>query len=118
MTNWQELYQQAHSQGESAFYAGTPREANPHGPATGQREYWFDGWDLGKTDQEETVAHDCERAFQNGGPRVYVQDGLLAPTLTPSSNSAKRALFLADSGQLVWARRKVGRTYVWKAMQK
>lgn len=114
-----ELYQQAFSEGERAFYAGTKRADNPHGPATYQREYWLQGWDLGRQEAEDDAKTDCERAFQNGGPRVYVLvGGYHTRHLRPSSHSATRTLTHCEPGDIVMHRAKRGRVFVWHAMHK
>lgn len=45
MNEWDERYRAATEEGMAAFERGDFREANPHGPATFQRERWFEGWD-------------------------------------------------------------------------
>lgn len=47
-TNWDELYRAANAAGMDAYERGDLRESNPHGPATYQRERWFEGWDNAK----------------------------------------------------------------------
>ena len=65
---------------------------------------------------EETKA-ECERLFQNGGPKVYFQDGPGGP-LRPSHASASKSVRIADDGQAVFARLKNRRTgvYDWRKL--
>lgn len=67
-------------------------------------------------DAEQDAASECEKLFQNGGPRVYVQqDGDSIWKLKPSAMSATKTLRnYAMKGDLVLARRKEGQRYVWK----
>ena len=63
------------------------------------------------------IAVECERAFQNGGPRVYTVEadgGIL-----PSSMSARAAARCAFDDQTVYARQKqrAGR-YEWVRINK
>jgi len=62
---------------------------------------------------EETKA-ECERLFQNSGPKVYFQDTPGGP-LRPSHVSASKSVGIADDGQAVFARLKNRRTgmYDW-----
>lgn len=55
------------------------------------------------------IALACERLFQAGGPRVYVQDP--DGTIRPSYLSAARTVAHKDPEQTVWARRKNGYYY-------
>jgi hypothetical protein len=59
------------------------------------------------------IAVECEHAFQNGGPKVYI----LRPngTMRGSPLSGRRTLELADKGEVVYARRKMTRQskYHW-----
>jgi hypothetical protein len=64
---------------------------------------------------EEDRAKDCESAFQNGGPRVYVYgSGDDHWKQRPSSDSAAATLRLASPGEVVYARRKVGQQWLWR----
>lgn len=64
---------------------------------------------------EDDIARECERLFQNGGPRVYVQEPTgWGSTLKPTQLSATAALRCAETDQVVLARRKDGQRYVWK----
>ena len=58
----------------------------------------------------EEIARECERLFQNGGPRVYSAEG---EHLMPSSMSGAAAARCALPGQTIYARRKVGARYAW-----
>jgi hypothetical protein len=60
---------------------------------------------------EEGRAKECECAFQNGGPRVYVYNDWKQ---SPSSHSAAATIRLAFPGEEVYARRKHGQQWVWK----
>lgn len=62
-------------------------------------------------DAEEDRAKACESAFQNGGPRVYVQEGWKH---RPSSHSAAATIRLAEPGEIVYSRRKHGQQWVWR----
>lgn len=61
---------------------------------------------------EPQRATDCETAFQNGGPRVYIYDE--GWQSRPSGHSAKRTIELAFPGETVYARRKVGQRWLWR----
>lgn len=67
-------------------------------------------------DAEEDRAKDCESAFQNGGPRVYVYGKWLYSDcpMRPSSLSASATIRLASPGDEVYARRKHGQKWLWK----
>lgn len=60
---------------------------------------------------------ECERLFQNGGPKVYFQDEPGGP-LRPSNFSARRSVEIRDVGQAVYARQKNRATgsYEWRCM--
>jgi hypothetical protein len=62
-------------------------------------------------DADERMARECEKAFQNGGPRLYVRqdDG----SFIPLHMTAAQAVRLTTNGT-VYARRKVGGRYVWR----
>lgn len=66
---------------------------------------------------EQEIIAECERRFQAGGPKVYVYEPMICK-LIGSAFSAKRVLELADAGMTVWARRKVGAVYRWRAAHK
>lgn len=59
------------------------------------------------------IADMCELQFQDGGPRVCVFDPAKPWEVQASPHSAKRAKELADAGQSVWMRSKVGNHYEW-----
>lgn len=62
------------------------------------------------------IQAECERLFQNGGPKVYTYNPeRFIPHLRASHTTAKRALLHADAGDQVWARRKMRaeRRYEW-----
>ena len=63
----------------------------------------------------EQIAKECERRFQNGGPRVYVCTGTL---VHPTLMSAKRAVEICEPGEQVWQRRKSGIRYEWMHVNK
>jgi hypothetical protein len=66
----------------------------------------------------EHMAHECERLFQNGGPKVYElwRDG--SRELTPTHLSATRVARNLSSGGAVFARRKVNGGYQWMCVVK
>jgi len=58
----------------------------------------------------DEAAKSFEAIFQNGGSRVHVaEDG----RTLPSSMSASATLSCAFPGAVVYARRKVGKSYCW-----
>jgi len=60
-------------------------------------------------DTDAGVARECERLFQNGGPRVYV---VTNTRYIPCYASGKQALrFIAAKGDPVYQRRKFGNSY-------
>ena len=59
---------------------------------------------------ENERAKECEQAFQNGGPRVYVFDD---HRRMPTSFSAERAARYASDAESVYSRRKQGGKYSW-----
>lgn len=64
---------------------------------------------------EDQIAKECERLFQNGGPKVYTYDPARAWCVTPSFHNTKRTLsYFNDSSIQVWSRRKVGQLYRWR----
>ena len=66
---------------------------------------------------EKQIAEECERQFQNGGPKVYVYNPKCG-SLQPSVTNKKGALWSADDGEQVWWRGKDGRVYRWKVAHK
>src|SRR6185369_16471333 len=62
---------------------------------------------------DEMMAGECERLFQNGGPKVYMlrRDG--SRELIPTNLSATRVARSLSPGAAVFARRKVGGKYTW-----
>lgn len=61
--------------------------------------------------EEETLA-ECERLFQNGGPKVYVlRKRGDSPYLYPSQLSGRATVLCAVKGESVYQRRKFGRRY-------
>lgn len=63
---------------------------------------------------DEDLARECEKRFQNGGPRVFTAARADCRDLTPCHQSAAQAARRATfSGETVLARRKVGERYVW-----
>jgi hypothetical protein len=66
-------------------------------------------------DVDEDTAKECEKLFQNGGPRVYVKGADESYwRLRPSQLSASRAQRLAEVDEEVYARRKDCQRFVWK----
>ena len=69
------------------------------------------------TRASEEQARVCEEKFQNGGPRVYVQEPNARPWNVRPENclSASRIAQALDPGQTVYSRRKVPgtRSYGW-----
>lgn len=59
----------------------------------------------------EWIRAECERRFQNGGPRVYVCDS--SGRLTPSGMSGARAARCAAAGESVYARKRAAGRYEW-----
>lgn len=65
---------------------------------------------------DDATSRECERLFQNGGPKVYVREqDAHAEALRPSPLSAKRAQESAFPGEQVFARHKFGGVYRWVA---
>lgn len=59
---------------------------------------------------DEEVARECERRFQNGGPRIYVYDEKRSSpfNVRPSHHkSGKQAVSYAFKGEHVYQRRRV-----------
>lgn len=66
----------------------------------------------------EDIARECEKRFQNGGPRVFTAERADCRDLTPCPQSAAAAARRATfSGETVLARRKSGSRYVWMMMK-
>ncbi len=55
-TDWDCLYRRANHAGMDAYERGDSRDTNPHGPATFQRERWFEGWDNAKELAHQDIA--------------------------------------------------------------
>lgn len=60
------------------------------------------------------MSHECEKRFQNGGPRVYVGSFESELSIIPSPLSALLTLRNSEAGLVVYARRKIGKRYVWR----
>lgn len=67
------------------------------------------------TPAQADAARECERLFQNGGPRVYVRDH--DGRLRSGFHSAKGEAEIADPGQVVYSRRKQPSTGRYEWMQ-
>lgn len=62
---------------------------------------------------DDKTAAECERLFQNGGPRVYEIWREGSRGLMPVTLSATRAARNLNPGGMVYARKKVGGKYEW-----
>ncbi len=70
----------------------------------------------------EEVASECEKLFQNGGPKIYFWNattGSLVPSFASSARFAAILARLDDNGTKVFARRKVHgkQSYVWREVR-
>ena len=66
---------------------------------------------------DEEIAKECEKRFQNGGPKVYYYDPIKT-NIIASSNNIKDSVSLAYPGEQVFARRKKNGVYSFVRVNK